>query len=154
VEDRYGFVLQDVGLGDWVKSFANEFLFPLAVKSGIIDNTTTEARRAITGFKSVHGFVMRYKVGEDLSLAEHFDDSDFTFNICLGTDEFTGAELYFKAKVQRPEGPYEDKLVNYEHSPGVGVIHRGEIAHGVHPLKSGERLNLIVWCKVKENGYF
>ena len=152
--NRYGFVLQDVGLRTWLDGFANEVLFPLAVQMKIIDNDSTPERRAITGFPSVHAFVIRYKVGEDLNLAEHMDDSDFTFNMCLGTEHFAGAGLYFKAKVRRPEGVWEDRSVHYYHTQGVAVLHRGKIQHGVENLTNGERLNLVVWCKTSVAGYY
>ena len=35
-------------------------------------------------FDRHHTFVVRYKVGEDLGLDMHTDDSDVTFNVCLG----------------------------------------------------------------------
>merc|ERR1719231_1610739 len=41
-----------------------------------------------------HSFIVRYKVGEDLGLDMHTDDSDVTYNICLGK-EFSGAGLTF-----------------------------------------------------------
>lgn len=151
--NNYGFVLQDVGFRDWMYGLANEFLFPLAVRANIIDVTSTEMRRGITSFKSVHAFVIRYKVGEDLNLAEHTDNSDFTFNVCLGTEHFSGAALYFKARTRRPDGTWEIKQIHYYHKKGVAVIHRGHIQHGVDNLTDGERLNLVVWCKTAEYGY-
>lgn len=31
-----------------------------------------------------YGFTVRYKVGEDRALAEHFDTSNLTLNVCFG----------------------------------------------------------------------
>ena len=37
-----------------------------------------------------HSFVVQYEEGKDLGLDMHVDNSDVTFNVCLGR-EFTGA---------------------------------------------------------------
>ena len=52
-------------------------------------------RRCLFGSKDGHHcFIVRYRSGEDLGLDMHTDDSDVTFNLCLGL-EFTGAGLQF-----------------------------------------------------------
>eukprot|EP00759_Apiculatamorpha_spiralis_P005582 PhF_6_TR13368/c0_g1_i2/m.21197 len=151
--NNYGFVLQTVGYKTWLEGFANQVLFPLAVQQKIIDVTSTSQRQQIKSFRSVHAFIIRYKQGEDLDLAEHMDDSDFTFNLCLGFEGFQGAQLYFKNRVRRADSVWVEKIVRYDHTPGVAVCHEGAIQHGVDPLRSGERMNLVVWCKTKEFGY-
>ena len=35
----------------------------------------------------------------------------------------------------------------YRHEPGVAVLHAGRHRHRVEKLRSGERRNLIVWCR-------
>jgi hypothetical protein len=40
-------------------------------------------------FDAHHSFVVRYKVGADVDLAKHVDDSEVTVNVCLGR-EFDG----------------------------------------------------------------
>merc|ERR1712050_785587 len=42
-----------------------------------------------------YGFVVRYRMGEDVELAEHADTSNVTLNACLGR-EFQDGGLYFK----------------------------------------------------------
>ena len=40
-----------------------------------------------------HSFVVQYEEGKDLGLDMHVDNSDVTFNVCLGR-EFTGATAW------------------------------------------------------------
>merc|ERR1719253_2294564 len=42
-----------------------------------------------------YGFVVRYRIGEDVELAEHADTSNVTLNACLGRD-FGGGDIFFK----------------------------------------------------------
>jgi hypothetical protein len=44
-------------------------------------------------FDAHHSFIVRYKVGEDIDLAKHVDDSEVTVNVCLGK-EFEGTFKY------------------------------------------------------------
>ena len=44
------------------------------------------------GFDGHHSFMVQYKAGQDLGLDMHTDDSDVTFNLCLGRN-FSGASL-------------------------------------------------------------
>eukprot|EP00971_Amphidinium_carterae_P059922 1185290-Amphidinium_carterae.1 len=48
-----------------------------------------------TDCDETYGFVVRYRIGEDVELAEHADTSNLTLNLCLGRD-FVGGDLYFK----------------------------------------------------------
>ena len=41
-----------------------------------------------------HSFIVKYEPGKDLGLDMHTDNSDVTFNVCLGK-KFTGAPLNF-----------------------------------------------------------
>lgn len=90
-----------------------------------------------------HSFIVKYKIGEDLNLKKHFDDSEFTLNVCLGK-QFTGGHLFFppRCDLQHIFGTAE--LV---HSKGFGILHKGRVLHGASSLLSGERQNLILWCK-------
>ena len=42
----------------------------------------------------VYAFTVQYQQGQDLSLAEHYDTSNLTLNLCLGKD-FQGGDLVF-----------------------------------------------------------
>ena len=89
-------------------------------------------------------FVVRYKLGEDEHLEEHYDNSEVTLNVNLGLD-FEQGELLFHGRKGAPRAP----LVAHEWSAGVGhgVLHVGEQVHAALPITAGERLNLVVWMR-------
>ena len=87
-----------------------------------------------------HSFIVKYKIGEDLDLKVHFDDSEVTLNVCLGK-EFTGGTLFFK-----PAG-CSSKTIELTHQKGVAVLHKGRVLHGANRILSGERQNLIMWAR-------
>ena len=97
---------------------------------------------------SHHSFVVQYKEGLDVGLDLHTDDSDVTFNVCLGK-EFAGAELTFcgvlGADVEKGAAPHRRKTCAYQHQKGRCVVHLGAHRHGADDLQTGERLNLILW---------
>ncbi|CAK9047147.1 2-oxoglutarate and iron-dependent oxygenase domain-containing protein CP2 (Protein CUPULIFORMIS 2), partial [Durusdinium trenchii] len=89
-----------------------------------------------------HCFIVRYRSGEDLGLDMHTDDSDVTFNLCLGLD-FTGAGLQFCGMSGAPD--HRKHRHSYFHRKGHCVMHLGRRRHGADDITSGERLNLILW---------
>ncbi len=68
---------------------------------------------------------------------------EITINVCLGK-QFTGSTLYFNGF---PGKPNKDLKIEYNHTVGTALIHAGKHVHGVHKLESGERSNLIIWCR-------
>jgi len=89
-----------------------------------------------------HCFIVRYREGEDLGLDMHTDDSDVTFNICLGLD-FAGAGLQFCGLMGAPN--HRKHTYTYQHVKGTCVCHLGRKRHGADDISTGERLNLILW---------
>lgn len=89
-----------------------------------------------------HCFIVRYREGEDLGLDMHTDDSDVTFNICLGLD-FEGAGLKFCGLMGKAN--HRKHTYTFEHEKGAAVVHLGRKRHGADDISSGERLNLILW---------
>jgi hypothetical protein len=71
-------------------------------------------------FQSHHSFLIKYKIGEDISLKTHVDQSDITLNLCLGK-EFTGGEVYFKGL----KGEKEEKYFEYQSVVGNAILHVG-----------------------------
>merc|ERR1711879_245393 len=91
-----------------------------------------------------HTFVVHYKIGNDHGLDMHTDDSDITFNICLGK-EFEGGDLDFCGILGAPNHrKYVDRV---PHKKGVCLFHLGRKRHGASDITKGERLNLIIWNK-------
>jgi len=89
-----------------------------------------------------HCFIVRYREGEDLGLDMHTDDSDVTFNVCLGLD-FDGAGLQFCGVMGAAN--HRKLTYTYKHEKGRCVFHLGRKRHGADDITSGERLNLILW---------
>eukprot|EP00929_Paragymnodinium_shiwhaense_P106902 TRINITY_DN72768_c0_g1_i1.p1 TRINITY_DN72768_c0_g1~~TRINITY_DN72768_c0_g1_i1.p1 ORF type:complete len:545 (+),score=105.26 TRINITY_DN72768_c0_g1_i1:74-1636(+) len=89
-----------------------------------------------------HCFIVRYREGEDLGLDMHTDDSDVTFNICLGLN-FDGAGLQFCGGMGQPD--HRKHSITYKHVKARCVCHLGRRRHGADDITSGERLNLILW---------
>eukprot|EP00401_Gymnodinium_catenatum_P013964 CAMPEP_0117579762 /NCGR_PEP_ID=MMETSP0784-20121206/64802_1 /TAXON_ID=39447 /ORGANISM="" /LENGTH=498 /DNA_ID=CAMNT_0005379699 /DNA_START=1 /DNA_END=1497 /DNA_ORIENTATION=- len=89
-----------------------------------------------------HCFIVRYREGEDLGLDMHTDDSDVTFNVCLGL-EFIGAGLQFCGHMGAPN--HRKHTYTFHHIKGTVVCHLGRKRHGADDITSGERLNLILW---------
>eukprot|EP00211_Chloroparvula_japonica_P005896 CAMPEP_0119127202 /NCGR_PEP_ID=MMETSP1310-20130426/5844_1 /TAXON_ID=464262 /ORGANISM="Genus nov. species nov., Strain RCC2339" /LENGTH=345 /DNA_ID=CAMNT_0007117441 /DNA_START=159 /DNA_END=1195 /DNA_ORIENTATION=+ len=100
-----------------------------------------------------YAFSVRYKVGQDVHLAEHRDASVVTMNLCLGVNGFQGSSLYFGTEPERDthfedawscEGDHGDRHF-VPITPGTVLFHRGSQQHGALPLTRGERVNLVMW---------
>jgi len=133
--NNYGVILEEIGFKQFfqqlLKEYVNKFAPLLYGQLG-------------SNLDDHHTFIVQYKIGEDLDLDFHYDDSEVTLNICLGQN-FIGGELYFR-------GLLEDELSHsenfeFQHQPGKGIVHVGRHRHGAQKIKSGERYNLIVWCR-------
>eukprot|EP00754_Rhynchopus_humris_P035488 Rhum_TRINITY_DN17011_c0_g1::Rhum_TRINITY_DN17011_c0_g1_i1::g.165046::m.165046 len=126
--NRHGVILEDVGMADSISSVVGRYLAPLAQLLYPEHITAADVT-------DHHAFSIRYKIGDDVSLAEHSDASAFTFNLCLGGD-FTGSEVAF------PQAAAPAVLTQ---KPGVALLHRGMKRHYATKLESGQRTNLVVW---------
>ena len=103
--------------------------------------------------RSHHAFLVSYALGKDRDLSFHVDQSDVTLNVCLGR-KFEGGGLYFRGvrcgmHTNTPTADEEE--VTYSHRPGVAILHRGHHRHGAHKITSGERHNLILWCRADDS---
>ena len=133
--NKYGLILNSIGLE---KTFSKLQQTVLNQISQVI------FREEGTSLDWHHTFLVQYKPGEDLGLDMHTDDSDVTFNICLGR-EFTGARLEFCGKFGTTE--HRQHKSSYSHQKGTAVVHLGRQRHGAMNIESGERVNLIIWNK-------
>lgn len=145
--NRYGMVLNEVGFQKLLDALMNKLVNPL---SNVLLPT---ACRCAFSFGSDYSFIIRYRQGEDLKLETHVDSSDITLNVCLGK-KFTGGKLYFhgvKGNEQSSKNYPNDSSnckFKMDHLVGSAVLHRGNVVHGADRLLSGERCNLIMWCRV------
>ncbi|CAK0797860.1 unnamed protein product [Prorocentrum cordatum] len=132
--NNYGIILSDIGLEPFVDKLqgllqpVGRLLFP----------------GPGSDWDGHHCFTVRYRDGEDLGLDVHTDDSDVTFNVCLGLN-FTGAGLQFCGAMGHAQ--HRRHSFTYQHEKGRCVVHLGRRRHGADDILSGERINLrrILW---------
>jgi len=131
--NKYGLVLNEIGMEPMFNSLQERVLRHIA--------------RLLFGDEGAqldrhHSFVVQYAAGKDLGLDMHTDNSDVTFNVCLGR-QFEGAGLTFCGYMGQAK---HRKLTHcYRHVKGDCVVHLGRRRHGADDITSGERLNLIIW---------
>ncbi|CAK9109063.1 2-oxoglutarate and iron-dependent oxygenase domain-containing protein ICU11 (Protein INCURVATA 11) [Durusdinium trenchii] len=130
--NNYGIILSDIGLEPFVEKL-QEFLQKLGEELFPGPGSCWDGH---------HCFIVRYREGEDLGLDMHTDDSDVTFNVCLGLD-FAGAGLQFCGAAGAAN--HRKYSMTYSHKKGHCVVHLGRKRHGADDITSGERLNLILW---------
>lgn len=135
--NRYGIVLNQLGLEPAITGLQQQYLLPL--QAALFPEEGAEA-------DDHHCFIVRYKAGEDVGLDMHEDDSDVTLNVCLGKD-FTGSTLSFCGRV--PDADHRKLSHTYAHRKGQAVLHLGRHRHGADNIESGERVNLILWSTSK-----
>lgn len=130
--NNYGIIFNEIGLEPFVDAL-QELLQPLGqiLFPGAGDE-----------WDGHHCFIVRYREGEDLGLDMHTDDSDVTFNICLGLD-FDGAGLQFCGYMGAPD--HRKHAYTFKHVKGRCIVHPGRLRHGADDISRGERLNLILW---------
>mmetsp|Transcript_21650 Transcript_21650/g.51719 ORF Transcript_21650/g.51719 Transcript_21650/m.51719 type:complete len:351 (+) Transcript_21650:65-1117(+) len=131
--NNYGLVLNEIGMRDMITQLQQQYLLPIAKTLFPVEGSQ---------FDFHHSFIVKYKQGEDLGLDMHTDDSDVTFNVCLGR-EFTGAGLTFCGRSRT--AAHRKFQFKYPHVVGRCVVHLGSHRHGADDLATGERNNLIIW---------
>ena len=139
--NNYGAILDDFGFDSFLNRLMTEYISPLSTL--LFKDTGGDS------LDEHHGFVVEYKMGKDVSLDFHSDDSDVTFNVCLGR-EFSGGTIYFnglRCRMCQLTSSSEQEYVEIEHKLGRALLHRGQHRHGANEITSGERYNLILWCR-------
>mmetsp|Transcript_1107 Transcript_1107/g.3887 ORF Transcript_1107/g.3887 Transcript_1107/m.3887 type:complete len:542 (+) Transcript_1107:66-1691(+) len=131
--NNYGLILNEIGLEPMIDLLQEKYLQPVArllfpKEGGQLDKH--------------HTFIVQYKPDQDLGLDMHTDDSDVTFNICLGK-EFEGAGLTVCGMIT--SDVHRQFSTSYKHVKGRALVHLGRHRHGADDIISGERMNLIVW---------
>jgi hypothetical protein len=132
--NNYGVIVNEIGMMPMITSFQQTYLWPITRRLFPYQGSQ---------FDDHHSFLVRYQAGEDLGLDMHTDDSDVTFNVCLGDANFTGATLVFCGMFGQPQ--HRLQMHVYHHQVGRAVLHLGSRRHGAEDIESGARVNLIVW---------
>lgn len=131
--NNYGLVVNAIGMEALIHVLQVRVLQPIASALFPIEGAS---------FDGHHSFLVRYKAGEDRGLDMHTDDSDVTFNVCLGK-AFTGAGLTVCG--MSGSDTLRQFSLSYPHRIGHCIVHRGRHRHGADDIETGERINLIVW---------
>ena len=134
--NNYGIIVNNIGMQPVLTALQRFVLQPIA---GMLYPTQALEGR---GFDGHHSFMVQYKAGQDLGLDMHTDDSDVTFNLCLGRN-FTGAGLTICGDSRMPT--HRQFHYSYEHVVGRMLVHLGSRRHGADDIRAGERNNLIIW---------
>ncbi|PWA39043.1 oxoglutarate/iron-dependent dioxygenase [Artemisia annua] len=139
--NKFGAVLDDFGMEPMLEKLMEDFIrhisriFFADVGGFVLD--------------SHHGFVVEYGYNRDIELGLHVDDSEVTLNVCLGK-HFSGGELFFKGvrcdKHMNTEALPEE-IFDYSHVRGHAIMHRGRHRHGARATTTGDRINLLLWCR-------
>eukprot|EP00040_Diaphanoeca_grandis_P025988 m.144777 g.144777 ORF g.144777 m.144777 type:complete len:464 (-) comp30395_c0_seq2:25-1416(-) len=137
--NNYGVIVNSIGLESTIDSVQATVFQPIAAL--LFPTEGAQLSRH-------HSFVVQYTPGTDTHLDMHTDDSDVTFNVCLGK-EFVASGLTFCGMIGKPE--HRKQTLQYPHVLGRCVVHLGTRRHGADVIVSGERCNLITWC---HNDYF
>lgn len=131
--NNYGLILNDIGLSPLFTQLQRKFFQKIAQLLFPVEGASLDAH---------HTFIVQYKQGEDLGLDMHVDDSEVTFNVCLGK-EFEASGLTFCGSLGHTD--HRQQSLSYSHIPGRAVVHLGNRRHGADDIISGERVNLIMW---------
>ncbi|EFJ08531.1 hypothetical protein SELMODRAFT_131662 [Selaginella moellendorffii] len=142
--NNYGAVLDDIGMETMLDQLMMKFIRPFAALLFFnVGGATLDTH---------HGFVVEYSIGGDLDLGFHVDDSEVTLNVCLGK-EFDGGELFFRGvrcDAHVNGEARSEEMLEYSHVPGRAILHAGRHRHGAKAITSGQRTNLILWCRSSE----
>jgi len=134
--NNYGIIIDELGYRSAIESLMKKYVLPIS--------SLFYSDYYGSSLDDHHCFMVRYKQGEDIDLALHIDDAEITLNVCLGK-EFTGGTLNFYGIKDSPD---QKKLnITIEHIKGVGLLHLGTHYHEANKIESGERCNLILWCR-------
>lgn len=131
--NNYGLILNEIGMEPLINSLQQKVLYPISERIWKQEGARLDRH---------HTFLVRYKPGEDLGLDVHTDDSDVTFNVCLGR-EFSGSGLVFCGMMGSAD--HRKLTTVYHHKLGRCVVHLGRKRHGADNIQTGERINLIIW---------
>ena len=128
-----GVIINDMGLEGTIDRLLRDVLQPIAATLYPLEGRRLDKH---------HSFVVQYTSSGDRALDMHTDDSDVTFNVCLGK-QFKASTLTFCGVLGA--AMHRQLSAVYEHVKGQCCLHLGRHRHGADELRDGERLNLIVW---------
>jgi len=161
--NNYGVLLREVG---FYRNFLNPLLqhylqplcavlFPVSSLPNYRHLPRSGPDEELLRLDHHRSFVVSYQDGADVDLAYHYDDSEVTLNLSLGTEFEDGGELLFGGLAENFAGDAAANSAHLSrravvHQRGVAVLHRGRHMHEAAPIEGGERHNLIMWMRSSE----
>jgi len=139
--NRYGVILDQVGLESTFQSLSRAVIRPLAAMLFPESISRGDADEH-------YAFTIRYQPGGDTKLAKHSDASIATLALCLG--EQNGTLRFFEQSpglgiYALPRGTATPGGGDVEVHQGLALIHRGQHKHQAMQLLTGMRVSLIIW---------
>eukprot|EP01119_Soliformovum_irregulare_P006930 TRINITY_DN19340_c0_g1_i1.p1 TRINITY_DN19340_c0_g1~~TRINITY_DN19340_c0_g1_i1.p1 ORF type:complete len:324 (+),score=51.74 TRINITY_DN19340_c0_g1_i1:244-1215(+) len=139
--NHYGVVLDDFGFYDILQEWLKRFIKPMA--AFLLPEFGGDS------LDDHHGFVVEFEIGKESDTNFHVDRSEVTLNVCLGK-VFEGGDIYFSGvrcsdHINGPANP--DEKFEIPRQIGQALIYSGRHRNGSHPITSGERLSLTMWCR-------
>jgi len=137
--NNYGVILDEIGFYDVIQDLVKKYINPL----------TSLLYKHIEDLDSHHSFIVSYEIGKDEDLDFHVDESEVTLNVNLGK-EFVGGDLYFggiRCSTHQNTLTLKNEDFHVGHSIGNAILHLGKHRHAAEKILSGERYNLILWCR-------
>lgn len=133
--NNYGVIINEIGLEHAIDTLQVLVMQPVAALLFPVEGGR---------FDGHHSFLVQYEAApdRDTHLDMHTDDSDVTFNVCLGK-VFEGAGLTFCGIIGTPG--HRLHAMQFMHELGRCVVHLGNQRHGADVITEGERANLILW---------
>ena len=147
ISDQIGFEATMSGIvKDYIRPLA-EMLYPENIGAGDAE----EHYSFIVDYQRNPGDAPLQESDFDIDLKEHRDSSVATLNVCLGYDNFTGGNVFFRADEVSGGGlgQMAKGTGSIEMHPGLAVLHKGQHRHSALPITGGRRVNLIVWLMGK-----
>ncbi|KAG4398038.1 hypothetical protein AAZX31_10G255100 [Glycine max] len=145
-KNKHGVILDDFAFEAMLDRFMCDFIRPIS--------QVFYPELGGSSLDSHHGFVVEYGINKDVELGLHEDEAEVTLNVCLGK-EFSGGELFFqgvRCDAHVTSNAQPEEAFNYSHVPGHAILHPGRNRHGARPTTSGNRMNLILWCRRHSSG--
>ncbi len=142
--NNYGVILADLGFTSFLNKLMTEKIVPFS--SLLFKDVGGDS------LDEHHGFIVEYRMGKDTSLGYHTDDSEVTLNVNIGK-EFSDGTLYYhglRCRSCHDTAPLPGEYTEIKHKLGRAVLNRGQHRHGAYDITSGERFNLILWCRSKQ----
>lgn len=115
--------MAEFGMDGILSSLQQQYIWPLARRLFPVQGKSLDEQ---------YSFIVRYQPGEDLGLDMHIDDSDVTFNVCLGEEGFPGATLAFCGTYGEPDHRHLSHV--YQHQVGRAILHLGTRRHGAEDI--------------------